>query len=296
MSLPELLVIFAGLSAEIGWLAGAPDIVVAWSQRLDRFLPRRLLPLYDRYYLWFWAAPLVILAFGLEQLPLGQIWFAWLDPLFTGIMVVALLIILYHTILGHGMLPRVNEGQMLLVHVIVVTTLLVDGKPALPTWLLWLTVIPTVALLWQALWPRPRSLTGQTIFYLWYLLSLLLLAMQNDNIAYFSQLELNSFELFVLICLFVFLAAHTLLGLRFLAISLSLLLPRNRPLLQLIMPHLIQPRPLPRRRVILLTGVALGLIALNHWLDLGAGLTVTNTLILITVQFDAHAWPANNRP
>ncbi|MCA9982986.1 MAG: hypothetical protein KDE59_01785 [Anaerolineales bacterium] len=285
MTLPELLTLLAGLAAELLWLDGRPLPRPAWLQP-PGVGPRWLREVADRYQVWLWALLVVLLAFGLEQLPIGQTWLPWLDPVFTGIMVLVLLFILYHGILGQQLLPRVNEGKMFLVHVVVMTTLLSTGRPALPAWLVWLTIIPTIALFWQALWPRRLSLTAQAIFYLWYLLTLLLLAIQNSNPAIFSQNELNSFEFFAFICLFVFLALHVLLGLRFAAISLSLVLPRNRPLLQLIMPNLIQPKPLSRRLVLLFTGLALGLFALNRWLDLGSGLTLTNVLVLFAIQFD----------
>ena len=183
------------------------------------------------------------------------------------------------------MLPRVIEQQMLGVHLIIGTNMLINGLPALPNWGLILFLIPTAALIFQALWPRQLPMILRAFFYLWYLVTLLILAFQNDIGGYFEAFNLTIPEIFIFGSLLVFLGLHILVALRFVIITTSLIVPRNRPLLEIIMPRVMHADQMKPLAVMLLLGFAGLVFGANYWWNLVLDQTVVNFLVLAFLQF-----------
>ena len=287
MTIPEIICIGLGFYVEIFWLLRREDPV---SQRLPDYIPESLAPAIRdtlvEYRIWIWALLLVTLAFLYEQLPFGDRLYLEISWILDVMAVSMLLIVLYFGVLGHAMLPRINLQKMFIVNLVVLLLILLNGYESWPTWLLLGAILPTGTLCILALWPRKLPLELAALLYFWYLLTLLALTFLNLGEDFFNEVTLNSYEVFIFAVVLVFLCLHVLLALRFLIIVLSLILPRNRPLLTLIMPRIIQDESMPRGRVLLLLMFAIMVLLANQIAGITPTLTLTNLIVLAIVQYD----------
>lgn len=219
MSVAEFLSLFAGIVTELLLLLG-PWAVPQLPSRFVDALPYRqsVLTL---------GSSLLLLAVALNQFEISSRPYMWIDSLITPVAVGALLILLFAGIFVGRILPQVNEQQMLIVHLLVGTNLVINGVPSLPVWGVLAMLVPTAGLLFQAFWPRPLPVSAQSGFYLWYLVTLLLLATQNGSADYFTAMELSTVDVFVFGSLLIFLGVHILFAARFVILVSSALLPRN---------------------------------------------------------------------
>jgi|SaaInlStandDraft_4_1057021.scaffolds.fasta_scaffold32146_3 hypothetical protein len=220
----------------------------------------------------------------LDQFALGQARLGWVDDLFNFVIAGILAFVLFSALAGDQMLPKVNEQQMLVVHLVVGINMLISGEPALPKWGLLLLLIPTTALIFQGIWSRPLHLIQRAFFYLWYLITLLVLAFQNGGYAYFETIELSMPEMFIFASLLIFLGLHILVAMRFVLIISSLILPRNRPLLKIIMPRLMHDEQLPLLNLFIILAFAGLILLLNYVGNLDINQTLVNLFILALLQ------------
>ncbi len=282
MRLDELFALFGGILTEIALLYGErPSKKVEGEADSASTLFAALT--YEQRVLIFGGAALLISLF-FNQFEFGRIYLGWLYGASNFGIAALLCLVLFSAVLGERMLPRVNEQQMLIIHLIVGVNLFVNDTLALPGWGLALLLVPTAALLFQAVWPRPLPLPLRAFYYLWYLVTILMLAFQNGAGWYFEAFDLTMLEVFVIGSILVFLALHFLVALRFVLITSSLILPRNRPLLRLVMPRLMRDEQMSSLALVSILGVT-GLIwfANRRW-GLVLDQMLVNVAVLIILQ------------
>ncbi len=285
MSIAQFIAIVAGLLTEFALLFGKKEGKTADIEPDSHSrLPNSIAILSHEQRIFLFGSIALLFSIAINQLPSSTHLFESLLNLFMLIAGLSVGAILLSALFDDRMLPRVNEQQMLIVHLIVGVNLLINQTLALPNRAIWLLLIPTAALFLQAVWPHLLPLTVRAIFYFWYLIMLLILTLQNGSGDYLDIDRLSMPELYIAASIGIFLAAHFLLTLRFLVIVPSLILPRNRPLLQLIMPKIMQDEqmsPTVLTAVMLLFG---GILAINYWWELVLDQTLINLLILAVLQ------------
>jgi hypothetical protein len=194
--------------------------------------------------------------------------------------------VVYYGLLDPSLLPRINEQTALAVHTTVLLSLILALQGQAPTPLLLIPGLVTLVLAYLALSRRPASPMVKAGVYLWYLIALLGLTLQND----FSALSqpasdpLPLAEAFIVGASGLFLLLHGLFLVRFTLIVSSLILPRNRPLIGRAMPSLFTDEQMPRWQAALIPILITGLFSANEVLTFAPEHTLANALILILVQ------------
>lgn len=203
-----------------------------------------------------------------------------------GIFVVLGLFVLYYGVLNPFLLPRVNEQVVLSVHTTVVVGLLLD-RPALllSPYTAGLAAI-TLGLLAINLTQRQLPALLKALTYLWYLVSLLILTLQNDFSAFTEPIAAPILltEAFVAGAAGIFLVLHGLFLVRFTLIVSSLVIPANRQYIGLAMSALFSDRQVPRWQAVAVPAVVVGVLWLNTRLGWAPDTAVANVLILAIVQ------------
>ncbi len=228
------------------------------------------------------------IAYLLSYLDFANIRFSGLDEFSTITIGVLFAAVLFGSVVGNYLLPRVNEQQMLLIHVLVGINLFFSDRLGLPDWALWLLLLPTLALVYQALWPKAFSIYVKALYYLWYLVTLVALAFQNRG-ELFTAVETSPLDMFIFMSILVFLGVHILAALRFVLIITSLIIPRNRPLLAHIMPHLVSDAQMPLLNLGLILVVVLLLFGLNLFYEVVLDQMLINALVLGVSHFGMRA-------
>lgn len=179
-------------------------------------------------------------------------------------MGIAMFFILIVGAVGGWLVPRVNEYNIVGVLAIVALNTLTQNDlrhPLLVSVLIGIPLVLSIALVFQKTSPTPA---GKTILYLLYLGALIWLTLQSGILAQFRQTESTMLEAFVFGGTLCFLAIHTLLGLRFLVITTSFVLPENRNYISLIMRNLFKDEQLAPPTFFLSMAAILAAVLLNQ--------------------------------
>ncbi len=193
-------------------------------------------------------------------------------------------------------LPKVNEQVILSVHVTVLLGLYLHQEVPVTPLLIIVFAVPTALLLYTALNPRPLPILIKAVCYLWYLIILLVLSLQNDFLTRMLTFPTDPVGAFVYGGNYVFFFLHGFFLLRFALMLLALILPRHRPYLNTTMPQLFSDAQLSRWQLLVITALALLVLALNQWLGLVPNLSLVSTLVLLIVQgAPAPTWERQRR-
>lgn len=182
------------------------------------------------------------------------------------------------------LVPRVNEKGILMVQVLVIASLLTSQTP-LNGWLLAFGVIIPASLALFLAFNRQAlpPLVKAGVFFL-YLISLIVQTFLSGSVALFSYTHYNFVEAFLFGSTFLFLILHILLAIRYFLIFSSLILPRNRRLVRLLMLRLFSDEQVSPRSFLLFTVVLFALLAVNLIFDLLETGLVFNLGVIASVQ------------
>lgn len=285
MSLAEFVAITGGMLMQLGlFLAANGQNPLSLFRKDDQAEGLVAAPMDTRQSVLLFGGVMLVTSLLLSQFPFGNTRHIWIDDTLTYLIAIILVYILFSALAGDKLLPRVNEQQMLVIHLVVGINLLVNGDVALPNWVLALLLVPTAALIFQGIWPRALPTLQRAFFYLWYLITLVALAFQNGGVDYFEMTEISLSEFFIFGSLLIFLALHMLVALRFVLIISSLILPRNRPLLAVIMPHLVHDEQLSVPSLLIILFAAGSILGLNAIGRLDIDQTMINLFVLLMLQ------------
>jgi len=207
-----------------------------------------------------------------------------LDDGWVGLIFVALgLILLVSGILAGAILPRVDERVILSVQIVLLINLYLRGNPLPHVPLVGLAGFVglfTLALAVTRFHLPPLAKVG---VYAWHLFSLLLMAFQDDALAYFSSTTLSNFDGLIFGIFFFFILLQGLFAVRFFLIATSLVFPRNWKRVANVMPRLYSDGQAPPLRVLLIViGLPLVLILLSRLNLLREATLIQSSLLVIT--------------
>ncbi|HNT23574.1 MAG TPA: hypothetical protein PKM21_04370 [Anaerolineales bacterium] len=171
-------------------------------------------------------------------------------------------------VIWDGLLPRVNEITILGVQLIVMLGLVISGGRPNPWATTFVLIVPAGVMLYLVARKQPPGMATKAIIYLWYTFSLILMLYQSGFGEMISRNTFSLPEAFVLGTTFIFFLLHALFAIRFFIIVSSLILPRNRRFLPIMISRLFSDEQIPIRRFILLLAIVSGVIALNAWIGL----------------------------
>jgi hypothetical protein len=194
--------------------------------------------------------------------------------------------VVYYGLLNPLLLPRINEQTALSVHTTVLLSLILARRGQALAPVLLILGLATLVLAYLALSRRPASPMVKAGVYLWYLIALLGLTLQNDFSA-LTQPASNPLplaEAFIVGASGLFLLLHSLFLVRFSLIASSLILPRNRPLIGKAIPRLFTDKQMPRWQAVVIPALIAGVFAANERLGFAPERTLANVLILLLVQ------------
>jgi hypothetical protein len=284
MTLAEFVAIIGGALTQLGLLfANNGQNSFSFLQKKDEDTLVAT-PISDQQAVLLFGGITLITSLILDQFGFGSVRLHWVDELFTYTIAIIFVFILFSALAGDKLLPRVNEQQMLVIHLVVGINLLINSEVSLPNWALVLLLIPTAALIFQGIWSRALPTLQRAFFYLWYLITLVALAFQNGGLTYFEMVEISVTEIFIFGSLLVFLGMHMLVAMRFVLIISSLIFPRNRPLLKIMMPHLVHDEQLSIPGLLLILGLAAGVLVLKSMGQLNIDQTLINVFVLAMLQ------------
>jgi len=287
MTLSAFVAFCLGMCAEVIWLWEGAHPAMTAQQR--RFSPSRWL-----------LGPLTVLAALLialfEVLGVGgtdtSMSNSWVGFIFVGVG----LFVLLSGVVGNNLLPRVNEASIL-----VTLTLVMMGIDEQNWWLAAAVLAPSllvVVYLFVRSTPPPALI--KAFIYFWYLLALIVLSFENGTATYFSARGLSIPEAAMFGSVFIFLLLHGLFSVRFFLIVSSLILPRNRRWVGVLMPKLFDDGQAPRLRFVLLFAAVLAVVLLNDWLDLAPRSLVIGAAVLASTQVlfrtGAESFSPTNQP
>jgi hypothetical protein len=208
------------------------------------------------------------------------------QPIVDAIFIVLGLGLFFYGLVNPLLLPRINEQAALSVHTTVLLSLALTGwNEALRAYLI-APVFLTLVLAYLGLSRRSPSPTVKALVYLWYLITLLGLTLQNDfsSLTQPASTPLPLTEAFVVGAAGVFLLLHGLFLVRFALIVSSLIIPRNRHYITDAMPRLFTDEQIPRWQVVVIPVLIAGIFAANSTLDAISDRTIANVLVLTLVQ------------
>jgi len=240
----------------------------------------------SRFQLWIGSLCLAALALAgaCELIGVGAILVS-LDDGWVGAIFVTLGVFIFFLGVWGNLLPKVNETSILSVQALVLVGLMTRPEVNFLGLGLWLAGLPALVVI--LLVGRKTALNPglKAMVYLWYLVSLLILSFENGSFDTFNQAELNFLEGFAAGSVFIFLILHSLFSMRFFLIASSLILPRNRPYIQAIMPHLFGDEQIAPRQFIGLLAVVLAVVLLNRAAGLVSQTVLVNLSVLVCVQY-----------
>ncbi len=180
-------------------------------------------------------------------------------------------------------LPPINEQAILAVQVLI---LLYAATGGMVDWipLAALTVVPALVSLVLVIWRKPFPPLAKAALYLWYLLSLLAMPFQSGQMAYFRQSNLSWFESWTFGALFIFMIIHSMFAVRFFLIVSSMLLPRNRPAIAMLMPYLFSDEQVSLLSFGLVIGLTAALLFANQRLGLVAPPIALGLCVMLVTQ------------
>ncbi len=239
------------------------------------------------------AAALAFLLIGLVTLlGIGQQAVFIDDPLVMPVFVALGLALLYYGLLDPRLLPQVNEETILPVHTTVILSLVLTRPAGAALWPYLLGLgLPSALLLAVGIAKKPPAPMLKALIYLWYLINLFLLALQND----FSAINQNVLEPRALPetaiagATFVFLLLHSMFLIRFALIASTFFNPHSRRYIAPTMQQLYTDEQIPLWQFLLLEALVIGIIVANIALGLAPDLTVMNVLVLLIAQ-GVPAW------
>ena len=200
--------------------------------------------------------------------------------LFTGLGV----FIFFAGVVGTGLLPQVNERSIIATQLIVLFGLVWGQGLPLP-WVIGLAALPVALILLLVLRQKPFGPIPKALLYFWYLMLLMVQVYQDrETMASFSASDPSLPVAFLLGATLVFLILHGLFGVRFLLIVSSLLFPRNRAAVALMMPRLFQDEQVSPLRFFLVLGGMLALVVGLTAFQVAPSGLVLNTAVLLSVQ------------
>lgn len=182
-------------------------------------------------------------------------------------------------------LPLVNEQTILVVQGLVLYYAFSGGSAVAFMPLAVLASVPALVSLGLILWRRPVPASFKALLYLWYLLTLMVIPFQSNQVAYFRRNDLTLLEGAFFGSLLVFLIIHGLFTVRFFLITSSLVLPRNRALVERVMPLLFSDEQVPLGRLAFTTGLLAALILINRALGLLPEGAILSLGVMFAVQF-----------
>ncbi len=233
------------------------------------------------------VAALLIAAFELTGIGAFNVSLDHLIPFYA--FVALGLLLFWYGIVDPKLLPHINEQTALAVHTVVLLGLYLGGEVRLGWPQLAGLGLLTLLLFYLVLRDRPVAPLVKVPLYLWYLLSLLLLIVQNDFIALVEAPYLSLAESFILGATGFFLLLQGLFLLRFILMSTSLLNPHGRDYMQQAMPQLFGDEDLPRWRLLVLGGLVVAVLVAHTYLELTLDLMAINLLVLGAVHWQPPA-------
>jgi hypothetical protein len=234
------------------------------------------------------ALGLIALAIGLgvvlRWLDIAKIRVSLDDGWVAAVFVVLGLFLLGTGVIGDRLLPRVDERTVLVVQLLVaILTLTAQHLPAWPA-LITFVGLPLIVSFLLAVSRQSLAPPIQALVYFGYLLALLALTFQTANLNYFSALDLDNWQALAFGGLFIFLLLHALFAVRFSLIVSSLILPRNRPLIGMMMPRLYSNEQVPLLRFGLFAVLLAGLVLLNMHFQWVAPEILVSLAVMVSAQ------------
>ena len=193
------------------------------------------------------------------------------------------------------LLPRVNEQSVLAVQLILIVHQAFEGNLFEPLTLV-LVVLPAAVVFYLTIRQSSTPPTVKALVYFWYLLSLLVLGFQSEQMAFFSAKEFTLFEGLVFGMLLVFLIVHGLFAIRFFLMISSLILPRNRAYLPQVMPVIYYDEQAPTAVFMVMTGLLLGTLAALRLFEIENSLLWLDIAVILSVQVFFHAAAQPGKP
>lgn len=280
MSLEAFVFMTLGITVELLWLWGNAH---GWADSPNQ--PRIIASPVPQH--WTYASFLGVIAvvivlllrlFGIE----GRTTLSDALPfmIFTGLGV----FMFFAGVVGTGLLPQVNERSIIATQLIVLFGLVWGRGLALP-WVIGLAALPVALILLLVLRQKPFGPVSKALLYFWYLMLLIVQVYQDrDTLESFSASDLSLMTAFLFGATLVFLILHGLFAIRFGLIVSSLVFPKNRRLVGLMMPRLFQDEQVSPLRFFLVLGGMLALVVGLTAFQLAPSGLVLNTAVLLSVQ------------
>ena len=177
------------------------------------------------------------------------------------------LALFYYGLVNPFLLPRVNEQTVLAVHITMMLGLLLNSRFDMPVWgYVALLGFPTLALAYLGMTKRVPSPVIKALVYLWYLIELLALTLQNDFTSITQQTTAppSLTEEFVTGATVIFL------------------------------PQLFTDEQLPVWQLLALLGLVALILSLNTLSDLAPNIVILNVLVLAVAQGLPRLMPAQD--
>ncbi len=182
-------------------------------------------------------------------------------------------------------LPVINEQTILVVQALVLYYVFSGGKPVAWMPLAVLASVPALVSLGLILWRQPVPASFKALLYLWYLVTLMVIPFQSNQVEYFRRAQLTALEGAFFGSLLVFLIIHGLFTVRFFLITSSLILPRNQAYVARVMPFLFSDEQVPLGRLAFTAGLLAALILLNRVMGLVPEAVILSFGVMFAVQF-----------
>ncbi|GEM_PF-1540161 len=184
------------------------------------------------------------------------------------------------------LLPRVNEQTIVAISLVAFYGLFSLAKLE---WF-WLTalLLPALGVFGMALTTRVIHPYLKSLLYFWYLVCLLIMALQNNFEMFIrptSELELTLLDYFIGGAAGIFLLLHSIFLARFFLMLTALIRPANRHLIVLAMPQLFDDQQIPRLKFLVILALFGAILALNRLTGLLPSISALNLLILLAVHF-----------
>lgn len=182
------------------------------------------------------------------------------------------------------LLPRVNEQTIVVVSLVAFYSLF---SLAQLEWF-WLAalLLPALGVFGMALTTRVIHPYLKSLLYFWYLICLLIMALQNNFEMFFRPVSnLTVFDYFIGGAAGIFLLLHSIFLVRFFLMLTALIRPANRHLIVLAMPQLFDDQQIPRLKFLGILALFGVIIALNRLTGLLPSISALNLLILLAVHF-----------
>jgi hypothetical protein len=206
---------------------------------------------------------LIIIA-GLSVMGWGEIRVYINSPLVSILFLVIAIAILIAALLPAYFVPPINEQTILITQALVLLGAFWQRQSI--SWLpaAVITVVPGLVGLVLLVWKKTFSLPLKVVLYFWYLCSLMILPFQSGQMGLFNSHDFTWLEALSFGYVFVFIFIHGFLAMRFLLLIGALVLPRNRALLNDIMPLRFKDEQVSVVRFSLVAGLALSVLWINQ--------------------------------